>query len=131
VLRFLSSEWLQAYDDALRSEPDLGGRFAECPIAIAQEVSDGRGDGTVRYVVVLDASGGRLEAGDAAAGADVTFVCDRETAAQLAQGSINAQRALTSGRLKLRGGVDRLAAASAALVAMGDVMESVRMNTEF
>ena len=131
MLRFLSSEWLQAYDHALRGEQDLAERFADCPIAIAQEVSGVADGDIVRYVVVLDGSGGRLEASDAVARADVTFVCDRETAAQLAQGSINAQRALTSGRLKLRGEVDRLAAASAALVAMGDVLESVRANTDF
>ena len=54
-----------------------------------------------------------------------------ETAAGLAQGTLNAQRALTSGRLKLRGEVDRLAAASGALAGLGDMLGPLRADTEF
>jgi putative sterol carrier protein len=120
---FLSHEWLEDFDGALRADSTVATRFAANPIAIAQEV------GTVRYVVVLDESGGRLERGDTSA--DVTFACDRETAAALARGELNAQRALTSGRLKLRGDIDRLGAAADALTALGDVLAELRTATSF
>ena len=125
MLRFLSADWLRAFDEALRAA-GVGGRFAANPIAIAQEVG-GAAD-AVRYVVVLDGQGGRIDHDGIA---DVTFVCDRDTAAGLAQGTMNAQRALTSGRLKIKGEVDRLAAASAALAGLGDVLADLRADTEF
>ncbi len=129
MLRFLSADWLRAFDGALRADQGLGERFAANPIAIAQEVAiEGE---MVRYVVVLDASGGRVEARNDRLQPDVTFVCDRETAVGLAQGTLNAQRALTSGRLKLRGEVDRLAAASSALAGLGDLLAGLRADTEF
>ncbi|HEY5011422.1 MAG TPA: SCP2 sterol-binding domain-containing protein [Acidimicrobiia bacterium] len=135
MLQFLSPEWLQAFDAALRAEPGLGARFAASPIAIAQEVANQTGTEAraepVRYVVVLDGAGGRVESGAGAPPADVTFICDRATAAELARGEVNAQRALTSGRLKLRGEVDRLAAASSALAGLGDLLESLRENTHY
>jgi hypothetical protein len=127
VLRFLSPEWLRAFDTALRSDRELGARFVGSPIAIAQEI----GDSDLRYVIVLDGEGGRVEAARRDLPVDVTFVCDRATAAALAQGTLNAQRALTSGRLKLRGEVDRLGAAGAALAGLGDLLAGLRADTEF
>ena len=131
MLRFLSEEWVQALDAALRADGDLGARFASSPIAIAQEVTATPRDGesaAARYVVVLDGDGGRITSD---ASADVTFVCDRATAVGLALGDVNAQRALTSGRLKLRGEIDRLAAASSALSGLRDVFAGLRADTEF
>ena len=127
MLRFLSDEWLQAFDAALRSDRELGARFVGSPIAIAQEVDDG----AVRYVVVLDGDGGRIETQNHEYPVDVTFACDRGTAAELARGTLNAQRALTSGRLKLRGEVDRLGAAGSALAGLGDLLADLRADTEF
>jgi len=129
VPEFLSDEWLDAFDRALRADPTVGARFAASPIAIAQEVTTGAG---VRrgYVVVLDGDGGRL-ARDGTVTGDVTFVCNRATAAALARGELNAQRALTSGRLKLRGDVDRLGAAADALAALGDLLAELRATTRF
>jgi hypothetical protein len=128
VLRFLSDEWLRAFDAALRSDRELGARFVGNPLAIAQEVGP---EPTIRYVIVLDGDGGRIETKNRDYPVDVTFVCDRATAAALAQGTLNAQRALTSGRLKLRGEVDRLGAAGAALAGLGDLLAGLRADTEF
>jgi putative sterol carrier protein len=127
MLRFLSADWLAAFDAALRADRDLAARFAANPITIAQEIT-GEDGPVVRYVIVLDGDGGRLVA---EASPDVTLVCDRETAAALARGMVNAQRALTAGRFKLRGEVDRLAAASGALAGLRDVLGELRANTEF
>jgi len=83
VLRFLSPEWLRAFDTALRSDRELGARFVGSPIAIAQEI----GDSDLRYVIVLDGEGGRVETDRRDFPVDVTFACDRATAAALAQGT--------------------------------------------
>ena len=125
---FLSDEWLDSFDRALRADPTVAARFAGSPIAIAQEVTSETG-ARRGYVVVLDGQGGRL-ARDGALG-DVTFVCNRVTAAALARGELNAQRALTSGRLKLRGDVDRLGAAASALAALADLLADLRADTTF
>jgi len=125
VARFLSDDWIRAFDAALRADPTLGARFAASPIAIAQEVAS-----APPYVVVLDGHGGRIVSDGSQAG-DVTFVCSRATAVELARGELNAQRALTSGRLKLRGDVDRLGGAGSALAALGDVLAGLRADTEF
>ncbi len=129
MLRFLSPEWLGALDASLRSRNDLGARFASTPIALAQEVTRAGGERT-RYVMVLDASGGRIDPSVESA-ADVTFVCDEHTAVALARGVLNAQAALASGSLKVRGEVDRLAAASAAVAGLGDVLAALRAETTF
>lgn len=128
VLRFLSAEWVRAFDEALRGDSGLGPRFAANPIAIAQEVTV---EPLVRYVIVLDGAGGRVESDGRGIAADVTFVCDRDTAAGLARGTTNAQSALTSGRLKVRGAVDRLAVASGALAGLGDLLVDLRARTDF
>ena len=128
MLRFLSAEWLRAFDETLRADRELGDRFAANPIAIAQEVT---GEPLVTYVIVLDGSGGRVDADVRAVAPDVTFACDRATATGLARGTMNAQSALTSGRLKVRGEVDRLAAASGALAGLGDLLADLRARTEF
>ena len=62
---------------------------------------------------------------------DLTFVCDYATAAALARGETNAQDALMSGRLRLRGDIERFSSARDALVAVGDVFGRVRGGTEF
>jgi hypothetical protein len=133
MLPYLSPAWLEAFDAVLQADSTLAARFAAAPIAIAQEVTIGDSD-TVRYAVVLDGAGGRLVSGAAALHATpaaVTIACDRPTAVALAQGTMNAQGALTSGRLKVRGEVDRLAAASAALAAVGDLLAGLRANTVY
>ena len=128
MLRFLSAEWVRAFDEALRADRGLGVRFAASPIAIAQEVTV---EPLVRYVIVLDGAGGRVESDAREVAPDVTFVSDRETAVGLARGTMNAQSALTSGRLKIRGEADRLAAASGALAGLGDLLADLRDRTEF
>jgi hypothetical protein len=126
---FLSDEWLDAFDASLRADPTLGPRFAATPIAIAQEVTADSG-ARLGYVVVLDGAGGRVVRAGSVTG-DITFVCRADTAAALARGELNAQRALTSGRLKLRGDVDRLGAAADALTALGDLLADLRASTTF
>jgi hypothetical protein len=131
VAAFLTPEWftdLGAAATAAGPVPALapGERFV-----LGQEVHDVPGaDGPVAYQVVIEAAGLRVVVPPAGP-ADVTFVCDYGTAVDLAAGTTNAQEALMAGRLRLRGDVERFAAARDPLVALGDVFARVRAATEY
>jgi hypothetical protein len=129
VAGFLTPEWLQLLDDAARAVGAPAGLSPGHVLVLGQEVHGAPG-GTVRYQVALDADGVRVLTTPNGR-ADLTFVCDYETAAALAQGVTNAQAALMEGALQLRGDVERFAAARDALVTIGDVFARVREATEF
>jgi hypothetical protein len=128
MVDFLSRAWIDALSRAATAAP---------PPAVAEAVA-------VEVVVETDpASGGRvvwhlvaapsgLSVGPGARpDALVRLTADVETAAALAQGSANAQRALDQGRLRIRGDLADLARARPALDALGDVFASVRADTVF
>jgi hypothetical protein len=126
---FLTPEWLDLLDAAARAvspRPDLA---AGHRLVLGQEVRDAPG-GTVRYRLAFDADGVRVVRSDGG-DADLTFVCDYATAADLAAGRTNAQSALMEGTLQVRGDVERLSAARDALLALGDGFARVREATEF
>ena len=82
-------------------------------IVVQQELVD---DGAW-YIVVGDGrasvSGGRHP------DPDVVLSQDRATAAAIAGGALSAQQAFIDGRLRVRGGLDRLVMASSALAVLG------------
>jgi putative sterol carrier protein len=127
MVRFLTPEWLAALDAAAREATVPAG----VRLTIQQIVTDDGGDdGDVCYHLVVDE--GRLEVrpGEAEA-ADVTLVQNREVAAAFSRGELNAQQALESGRLKLRGDIGHLAREGKALSAMEDVFAAVRAVTSY
>ena len=71
-----------------------------------------------------------MRPGDAEA-PDVSFATDRETAAGIARGETNAQRALAAGRLRVHGNIETLVARAAAFVALEDVFAAVRAGTTY
>ncbi len=125
ALAFLSPEWLRALDAALRSAPipDSDGSFV-----LEQVVIDVPGAGEVRYSVVVDGTGARI---DDAAQADVRLTTDYEMAVAIASGSGNAQQALARGRLRIGGDLEAFAARSTLLVALRDVTATLRNDTTF
>ena len=93
---FLSDEWLAALDASARA---MGPLPAVAPFVLEQVVSaSGRED--VRYQLVFAPEGLRVRTGGAEA-PDVSFATDLDTAASIARGETNAQRALASGRLRV------------------------------
>ncbi len=130
---FLSDEWLAALDASARA---MGPLPIVAPFVLEQVVTStdrdatGRGGDEVRYQLVFTADGLRVQPGDAEA-ADVSFATDRETAAGIARGETNAQRALAAGRLRVHGNVETLVAHAAALVALEDVFAGVRAGTTY
>jgi putative sterol carrier protein len=129
VTRFLTPEWLDALAAAAAEVEPPAGLAPDARLVLGQEVRDTPA-GDVRYQIVVEAAGLRVVAPPAEP-ADLTFVCDLVTAVALARGEVNAQQALMAGGLRLRGDVERFAAAREALLALGDVFARVRDATTF
>jgi hypothetical protein len=133
VVRFLSTEWVAALDDAARRAPATEGLPAGRFVLEQRVRNPGDPGSEVRYRFEFEGGGLRVRPSepDEDADADLTVACDRATAVALARGETNAQQALTAGALRLHGDVDRFAAARDALLTVGDVFASVRATTEF
>jgi hypothetical protein len=133
VLPFLGPEWLDALAraaEAVRFPPELR--------LVLQQVVTGDGPGdrgvpentVVRYHLV--AEDGRLwvRPGQAAE-PDLTLTQSYEVAAALSRGDVNAQQALSAGRLKVSGNVELLVRHSRALTTLADVYAGLREVTAY
>jgi SCP-2 sterol transfer family len=127
VPEFLSDEWLAALDDSARSAPLLPDI---APFVLEQVITGVAGRGEVRYQLVFRDLGMRVQAG-ADEPADVWFATDVETAAGIARGETNAQRALAAGRFRVGGSINALVKRAAALSALEDVLGAVRATTTY
>ena len=129
---YLSAEWVDALDGALRSlegataatEGSLvaqGGSFA-----ILQEVHAVPPEGaTARLVLSADAGRLRLvldDGAEPARPADVTVVVAYDDAAALASGELSPAEAVATGRIKVRGDLSVLVAGQALLAAASAVL---------
>jgi hypothetical protein len=140
VPRFLSSEWVDAFDAALSDVvlPDLGedagiaasgGRFT-----VAQNVHGGP-DGEVTLLLTVDAGSLRMALVDAGNSSnprpDVTIVVSYQDAAALSTGELRAADAITAGRIRVRGDLSVLAAGQAMLVAAQPHIQSLAAATTY
>ncbi|HWF22489.1 MAG TPA: SCP2 sterol-binding domain-containing protein [Acidimicrobiales bacterium] len=138
--RFLSSEWVDAFDAALSDVvlPDLGedagiaasgGRFT-----VAQNVHGGP-DGEVTLLLTVDAGSLRMALVDAGNSSnprpDVTIVVSYQDAAALSTGELRAADAITAGRIRVRGDLSVLAAGQAMLVAAQPHIQSLAAATTY
>ena len=137
--RFLSPEWVNAFDAALQGVvlPDLGedtgiaasdGRFT-----VAQNVHGGP-DGKVTLLMTADAGSLRMALVDGDSSdprPDVTIVVSYEDAAALSTGELRAADAITAGRIRVRGDLSVLAAGQAMLVAAQLHIQSLAANTTY
>jgi len=124
VPEYLSDAWLDALDTALSSVRALG------PLVIEQVVTGVPGRGEVRYFAWFDGERGHA-ATLGSRPADVVLRTDYTTAAAIAQGRENAQRALAAGRLRLGGEIDALTRNADALAALDDATAVVRAATTY
>jgi putative sterol carrier protein len=125
---FLSAEWISALDAAAQSAT-LPDEAATVSITIEQVVRDAPG-GDARYHLRIKDGRARVHPGPATA-PDLTLFADYETAAQLQRGELNAQNALATGGLKVRGAFARLVRVDDALRALEDVFAPVRAATTY
>lgn len=126
VAEFLSDAWIAALDRAARTLPPLAGLAAQPPLVVEQRVR--RDDAEIVYAVRFDGDGARVERG-AADAPDLVLHMDAVTARAIQRGATTAQEAIASGRLKVRGRLERLRALGEALRSLDDVFRDVRAAT--
>lgn len=127
--RFLSSEWIEEAAAAAESSPELAAATAGAHLTVQQIVGEGP-DGDVHYVVSVHDGRVMLRAGDDPA-ADVTFTLGWDTAVAMATGTLGAQEAFTTGRMKLEGDVPALLRHGPALAGLDSVFASLRSRTTY
>jgi putative sterol carrier protein len=139
VPRFLSPEWVDAFDAALQGvvlpEPgdDAGIAAAAGRFTVAQIVHGGP-DGEVTLVMTADAGSLRMTLANGThpeTRADVTIVVAYEDAAALSTGELRAADAITAGRIRVRGDLSVLAAGQAMLVAAQPHIQSLAATTTY
>ena len=97
-VKYLSQEWIDAYNDALAGDA-VRGALKGKNATIQMVISDAPRDGEIRYWL-------RIEDGSAAAGLDgpdVTIRQSYETSAQVNRGDLDGQKAFTQGKVKIGG----------------------------
>jgi len=140
VPRFLTSEWVAAFNAALDGVvlpapgPDAGLAASDGRYVVAQEVR-GTPDGDVRLVLRTADGALSLEVGplpaDAATGADVTIALDYEDAAALSSGTLSPAEALTGGRIRVRGVLSVLSAGQELLSAAREHTRALDAGTTY
>jgi hypothetical protein len=133
VAEFLSPAWLALVGEAVSGSRALAGLAAPGPVVVEHVVS-GTPHGEVRYCLVCDSAGARLDLGGHAepgGAARIVVECDYATACALAQGTANAQSALASGSWTVRGDLAALAARRDALAVLDDVFVAIRAATTY
>jgi putative sterol carrier protein len=125
VLAFLGADWLEALARAAEAV-----RFPSELRLTLQQVVTGMGGPDVRYHLV--AEDGRLWVRPGpAAEPDLTLTQSYEVAVALSRGDVNAQQALSAGRLKVSGNVELLVRYSRPLTTLADVYAGLREVTDY
>jgi hypothetical protein len=128
VPEFLSAAWVDALDAAARAAV-LPDEAAGGSVTVEQVVRDAP-EGEVRYHLRLEGGRARVHRG-AAEAPDLRLSSDYDVAVRIHQGEINAQDALTEGRLKVQGRFEALLHANNALQALQDLFAPVRVTTSY
>jgi hypothetical protein len=128
VLVFLSDEWIAALDALVARGRELATSI-DVPIVVEHVVHDAPG-GAVRYHLVVGGGEASVRTGPASR-ADVTLLWSYDAAVGIARGTANAQGAIASGGLRLRGDVGRIGSCAAALAAFGDLFGELRARTDY
>ncbi len=126
VAEFLSDAWIEDLARAARAIPGVASLQGAPPLVVEQRIR-GR-DGEAVYSIRFDGDGARVVKG-ATDSADLVVRTDAGTALAIQRGTMSAQEATTSGRLKVRGRIERLPALAEALSRLDDVFRDVRNAT--
>ncbi len=114
---------------ALAGDGELAAALAGVTLAVEQAV-DGGPDGDVRWL--LDIRDGQVDLVPGPAGrADLSFTTSYATAAQIAAGTLSAQRAFMEGHLKVGGDLSLLITHQRAVAAVDDALAPVRAETTY
>jgi hypothetical protein len=100
-VKYLSQEWIDAYNDALAGDAvrtAMKGKNA----TIQMVISDAPEAGEIRYWLRIEDGGAAAGLGDLD-GPDVTIRQSYETSAQVNRGELDGQKAFTQGKVKIGG----------------------------
>jgi putative sterol carrier protein len=129
MVRYLSLEWIEALTATAAATPALGPLASAHPIGVTQVVTDGP-EGEVVYH--LQAGDGAVEFGPGAAfPEDVRMEQDWDTAVGVATGTVDAEQAFITGRIRLSGDQMKLIAAQPLFGALDAVFTAVRADTDY
>jgi putative sterol carrier protein len=128
-VRYLSPEWIDAAGRALAGDAGLKDATVDLQLTLEQVVTEGPA-GTVRWHVAIDH--GRVEMAEGSApAADLRFTTTYATAAAIASGTLEAQRAFAEGKLRVGGDLSLLVAHHRTLASLDDALAPLRAETSF
>ena len=142
VVAFLSTEWVEALDEAASASETLAARAQGMDLVVQQQVFDlsaavpageptgsaGAGEDFTYHVAFED---GRVAVRvGPAPSATIRFRQDLATALAIATGAMSAQRAFMTGKLRVGGDLSVLLTHGEALAELDDVFAAVRARTD-
>jgi hypothetical protein len=128
VVAYLSPAWIGALAETVAADAALQARAGDHRLGITQVVT--RVDAAA-VVFHLAARAGVVVAGPGAADPeDIRFEQDEVTATAIAQGSLSAQEAVITGRIRFRGDREALVAGRDLLAALDTALAPLRAGTE-
>ena len=129
MLRYLSLDWIVALGDEVEHSDALHEAATGRHLAVTQVVTGGP-EGDVTYHLDVDDGAVRFGPGPAD-GEQVRFVQDWDTAVAVATGTMNAQEAFISGRIKLFGDQQLIMDSVPVFAALDGVFTKVRERTDY
>lgn len=128
-MRYLSLEWIEALSREVAASDAVSALASEHSLGFTQVVTDGPEGDVVYHLQVGD---GRASFGPGAAWPeDVRFVQDWQTAVAVATDQLNAQQAFMTGRIRLQGDQQKLAAGTPVFAALDAVFKKIREQTVY
>ncbi len=125
---FLSDEWIAALDEVATAAAPVEA-LAGLSLTVLQVVEESP-DRQVRYQLRIEDRSVHVVPGSTD-DADLTLFVDGATARALHTGELNAQRALASGHLRVRGDLNRMLGSGDVLAVLGDLFAGVRAETTY
>jgi hypothetical protein len=128
-VRYLSLEWIDALTREVAASSAIAAVAGEHTVGITQTVTGGP-EGDVTYHLQV-ADGVAAFGPGPAWPEDVRFEQEWDTAVAVATGTLNAQQAFITGRIRLTGDQQKLLASTPVFVALDSVFATVREFTRY
>lgn len=129
TVRYLSLEWIDALTREVAASAAIAAVANEHTVGITQTVTGGP-EGDVTYHLQI-ADGAATFGPGTAWPEDVRFEQEWDTAVAVATGTLNAQQAFITGRIRLTGDQQKLVATTPVFVALDSVFTTVREFTVY
>lgn len=129
TVRYLSLEWIDALTREVAASAAIAAVAGEHTVGITQTVTGGP-EGDVTYHLQI-ADGAAAFGPGSAWPEDVRFEQEWDTAVAVATGTLNAQQAFITGRIRLTGDQQKLVASTPVFVALDSVFATVREFTRY